>query len=105
MFFTCGGQFHFAVLKFFEAPGCNTLLLAEPNPDMLDLGFEDRVNFVACTEEDLYEKAMYYNKNIEERNRITAKGYAFIHKYHINSVRAQQFISYVKDCIHNNRAK
>ncbi|CAI8701499.1 Glycosyltransferase family 1 protein [Brevibacillus sp. IT-7CA2] len=101
IFFTCGGQFDFAVLKFFEAPGCRTLLLAEPNKDMLDLGFEDGVNFVACTEDNLYEKAMYYDQNMEERKRITENGYAFIHKYHINSVRAQQFLTYVKNFINN----
>ncbi|MFD0829720.1 glycosyltransferase [Neobacillus sp. M.A.Huq-85] len=97
MFFTCGGQFKFAVLKYFEAPGCKTLLLAEPNKDVLDLGFKDGVNFVACNEDNVYEKAMYYDQKVEERNQITNNGYEFIHKYHVNSVRAQQFIRYIED--------
>lgn len=97
MFFTCGGEFEYPVLKFFEAPGCRTLLLAEPNPDILELGFEDGVNFVACNSENIYEKAMYYMKNEGERERIANNGYLFIHKFHTNRVRAQQFMSFVEE--------
>lgn len=95
IFFTCGGRQKVAVLKFFEAPGCRTLLLAEPNKDITDLGFIDGVNFVACTKGDILEKALYYDNNVEERERITENGYAFIHRYHTNDVRARQFIDYV----------
>jgi spore maturation protein CgeB len=79
IFFTCGGEFQYAVAKFFEAPGCRTLLLAKPNKDILELGFKDGVNFVACNESDFYDKAIYYLRNYKERERITNNGYHFIH--------------------------
>lgn len=97
IFFTCGSILEYPVGKFFEAPGCRTLLLAEPNPDILELGFKDGENFVACNIDNIYEKAMYYSKNREERIRITDNGYAFVHQYHTNRVRAKEFIDYIKE--------
>ncbi|WHH58353.1 glycosyltransferase [Petroclostridium sp. X23] len=97
IFFTCGGEFNYAVAKFFEAPACRTLLLAKPNQDILDLGFIDGIHFVACDESNFYDKAMYYIKNKEERKYIIENGYDFIHTYHTNQVRARQFVNYVED--------
>ncbi|MGM7719609.1 glycosyltransferase family protein [Metabacillus sp. Hm71] len=99
IFFTCGSKYYYPVLKFFEVPACRTLLLAEPNQDILELGFEDGVNFVACNQFNFEEKAIYYLKNEKERKRITDNGYHLIHTNHTNRVRALQFINYVKDYI------
>ncbi|WP_364152930.1 glycosyltransferase family protein [Paenibacillus sp. LPE1-1-1.1] len=96
MSFTCGSDLKIPVAKFFELPGCKTLMLAEPNRDLKDLGFKDKVNYVACDRKNFYKKALYYQKNKRERERITQKGYDFIHKYHTNQIRAQQFIAEVK---------
>lgn len=98
IFFTCGSRSEIGglpVLKFFEAPGCNTLLLAEKNEDLEGLGFVDRENFVACTEENVHQKATYYLENEYERNRITTNGYQLIHEHHTNQIRAQQLIEYI----------
>lgn len=99
IFFTCGSIYSYPVLKFFEAPACRTLLLAEPNQDMLDLGFIDGVNFVSCNKNNFYEKARYYLYNVNERNRITENGFRFIHENHTNKERAKQFIHYVFEFI------
>lgn len=107
IFFTCGSTNKtggFAVLKFFEAPGCHTLLLAEPNKDIEDLGFQDGVNYVACNRTDFYEKAQYYLKNEEEREKITKAGYKFIHEHHTNQVRAKQFITFVTEYLTEKQA-
>lgn len=101
IFFTCGSKYHYPVLKYFEAPACKTLLLAEPNKDILELGFKDSINFVSCTKENVYEKAKFYLKNEKERERITLNGYNFIHTHHTNRVRALQFIKFVEDYIKN----
>ncbi|WP_449539524.1 glycosyltransferase family protein [Ferdinandcohnia sp. Marseille-Q9671] len=103
IFFTCGSSLKYPVLKFFEAPACKTLLLAEPVPDILDLGFEDGVNFVACDKTNFYEKAEYYLENEEERQRITENGFNFIHSQHTNDVRAQEIVTYIKEYIENGR--
>ena len=95
IFFTCGGRYktgRVAVLKFFEAPACKTLLLAEPNDDIVDLGFIDKENYVACTVDNFMEKAEYYLANDEERMRITENGYQFIHKHHTNDERAKYLL-------------
>ncbi|MFC5558818.1 glycosyltransferase [Ureibacillus thermophilus] len=96
MFFTCGSILQYPVLKFFEAPACKTLLLAEPVPDILELGFKDGENFIACNQSNFYEKSMYYWKNEEERNRITENGYQFIHTKHTDEVRAKEFVDEVQ---------
>lgn len=95
IFFTCGSRGatgSVAVLKFFEAPACNSLLLAEPNQEIEELGFVDGENFVACTIENVENKANYYLANEAERNRISKNGYEFIHKFHTNEQRAKQMI-------------
>ncbi|MTI67729.1 MAG: glycosyltransferase family 1 protein [Firmicutes bacterium] len=102
IFFTCGSILKGPVKKFFEAPGCKTLLLAEPNKDILELGFKDGINFVACDETDFYDKAMYYIRNDKERKRITNNGYKFIHTYHTDKIRSQQFLKYIKDYLDKN---
>jgi len=99
MFFTCGSEFKYPVLKYFEAPACKTLLLAEPVPDIYELGFKDGENFVACDRSNFYEKAMYYLENESERIRITENGYKFIHTEHTDDARAQNFVREVRNFI------
>lgn len=93
--FTCGSDLKIPVAKFFELPGCKTLMLAEPNRDLKGLGFKDKVNYVACNRKNFYRKALYFQRNKRARERITRNGYNFIRKYHTNHVRAQQFVAAV----------
>lgn len=98
IFYTCGSRIEaggVAVLKFFEAPACNTLLLAETNEDVEALGFVDGENFVACTTDNISEKTAYYLANEEERARIARNGYQLVHANHNNQKRAEQFLRYI----------
>lgn len=97
IFFTCGGIDEYAVAKFFEIPACRTLMLAYPNEDVFNLGFEDGVNFVACSMDDFYEKAQFYKNHDAERQKITDAGYKFVHENHTNRIRAKQFVQAVTD--------
>lgn len=99
IFFSCGSIYQYPVMKYFEVPGCNTLLIAEENPDLIELGFKDGVHYVAAHKENFYDKALYYLKNDQKREKIATAGYNFIHKYHTHRVRAQQFVQYVKEFI------
>lgn len=105
IFFTCGSALMYPVLKFFEVPACKTLLLAEPVPDILELGFEDGVNFVACDKTNFYEKAQYYLENEVERQRITENGFYFINNYHTNNVRAHELVNNIKEYIEKGRTE
>lgn len=99
IFYTCGSRHEtggIAVLKFFEAPACHTLLLAEPNDDIQELGFVDGENYVACTIENVANKTDYYLQNDRERERITKNGYHFIHEHHTNDHRAKYLIQEIQ---------
>ncbi|MDY0410351.1 glycosyltransferase [Virgibacillus soli] len=100
LFFTCGSRDKaggVAVLKFLEAPACKTLLLAEPNKDIQELGFVDGENYVACNTDNVVEKAKYYLENKKERERITENGYKLIHTHHTNTHRAKFIINEIKN--------
>lgn len=97
IFFTCGGQYKYPVLKYFEALACRTLLLAEPVQDILDLGFKDCLHFVACDLSNFQEKARYYLDHEKERQLITDHGYELIHKQHTNDARAKQLVHYIEE--------
>lgn len=99
IFFTCGSIYQYPVMKYFEVPGCNTLLIAEENPDIRELGFEDGIHYIAANSSNFYEKGLYYLQNDKERKNIALSGYKFIHKHHTHRIRAQQFIRYVKEYI------
>lgn len=98
MFFTCGSRDKnggITVQKFFEAPACRTLLLAEANEDLKHLGFIDGENFVSCRIENVEEKARKYLVDEFERKRITDNGYRLIHRLHTNQERAKSFVKEV----------
>lgn len=99
IFFTCGSIYRYPVMKYFEVPGCNTLLIGEENKDLIELGFEDGVNFIAADQSNFYEKGLYYLENDKEREAIALAGYHFIHQHHTHQIRAQQFINDVKEFI------
>ncbi|MFD2628590.1 glycosyltransferase family protein [Oceanobacillus kapialis] len=104
IFFTCGSRMEtggIAVLKFFEAPACNTLLLAETNKEIESLGFIDGVNFVACTPDDLAEKTAYYLTNNKERLRIARNGHQLVHTNHTNQKRAEQLLRYINSFLNS----
>lgn len=94
--FTCGSKLQIPVAKFFELPGCRTLMLAENNPDIEELGFKDRENYAACDIENVRDKALYYANAAEEREALTLAGYSFIHQHHTNQVRAKQFVAAIR---------
>ncbi|XBM33670.1 glycosyltransferase [Bacillus licheniformis] len=97
IFFTCGSALRYPLLKFYEAPACRTLLLAEPNQDIFDLGFKDGTHFIACEVEDFYDKAKYYLQNKKERQRITDNGYRLVHSQHTYHARAQEIVDTIID--------
>lgn len=99
IFFTCGSRNQsggYAVLKYFEAPACKTLLIAEQNRDIAELGFKDGVNYVSCTTDNVEEKAVYYLLHDKKRKEITENGYQFIQNNHTNEHRALTMITNIE---------
>jgi len=102
IFFTCGSRIStgsVAVLKYFEALACNSLLLAESNKEVEELGFIDGQHFVSCTVDNVVNKVEYYLNHDKERQQITENGYYFVHQFHTNNVRAKQMIQFIKASI------
>jgi len=97
IFFACGSKHNYPVAKYFEVLACNTLLLAPSNKDLESLGFRDRVHFVECNENNFYEKAMYYLKNVLERKTIACNGFRFVRSKHSTALRAAEFINHLKN--------
>ena len=94
--FTCGSVLQIPVAKFFEIPGCRSLMLAESNPDIEELGFRDKEHFIACDSSNVYEEAMRYDADREACEKLTDQGYAFIQSKHTNDIRAASFIRAIK---------
>src|SRR5699024_10875269 len=102
IFFTRGGRGRTggaAVLKFFEAPACKTLLIAAPSMDIEDLAFVDGQSYVACNQNNSKEKVHYYLNNNKEREKITQNGSNLVHKFHTNDYRAKQLIMEIKSSL------
>lgn len=97
--FTCGSVLQIPVAKFFEIPGCRTLLLAESNPDVEELGFRDGEHFVACDRSNVRELAHQYRYDEAARTAITDGGYAMIHREHSNETRAEQFVAIMREAL------
>lgn len=92
IFFTCGSRYKYPVMKFFEALACKTLLIAESNEDIKELGFADGVHYVAATKDDVAARAQEWLKHESLRSTITKNGYELVHRLHTNAHRAKQFI-------------
>ncbi|MCA0987851.1 glycosyltransferase [Guptibacillus algicola] len=99
MFFTCDSIYHYPVLKYFEAPACNTLLLASSSKELTDLGFVDGETFVSIDERNVMQKAAYYLKHEEERLRIARAGFQMVHKNHSTSKRADELLRHIEKVI------
>jgi hypothetical protein len=91
VFLTCGSKYNFAVGKYFEVPACATLLLASGFPELRDLGFIDKKNFVQIDEHNFIDKAKYYLKHRDERKEIRKNGYKFVHSRHTTDIRVREF--------------
>lgn len=97
MFFTDDSRYKFPIAKYFEVPASKTLLLASGSKELEDLGFIDGETFIEINEDNYLEKALYYLEHEEERNDITERGYQMVRKKHTSTIRAEQFIEYIKD--------
>lgn len=103
--FTCGSELAIPVAKFFEIPACRTLMLAEPNTDIEELGYRDGVHYAACSQSNFYEQAKRYDADAAEREAISQNGHDFIHRHHTNEVRAKQFVAAVKQLLAGKAAQ
>lgn len=99
MFLTCGSIYDYPLLKYYEIPACNTLMLASAFPELDDLGFIDGVHFVSIDEQDFEDKAEYYRAHEKERLLIARQGYEMVRANHSTALRASQLIHMIEKII------
>lgn len=62
-------------MRTFEAAACGAFVLAERSAEAKEFFAEDKEAVYFSTPDELREKARYYLKNNEERNKLARKGY------------------------------
>ncbi|MGR6836832.1 glycosyltransferase family protein [Syntrophomonas erecta] len=99
IFFTCCSIYKYPLLKYFEVPACNTLLLAPSLPELRALGFVDEVHFVSIDELNFMEKAEYYLNHERERQEIARQGYEMVQIRHSTRQRAIDFVNIIYEIL------
>ena len=99
IFFTCGTVRNYPVMKYFEVPGCRTLLLAPRFKDLDELGFIPDYHYININEDDFHIKAAYYLEHEDEREQIADQGYQFVQTNHSTKKRVEQLICKIEEII------
>ncbi|WP_221563892.1 glycosyltransferase [Alkalihalobacillus sp. TS-13] len=99
IFLTCDSIYKFPVLKYFEAAGCGSLLLASGSKELQDLGFIDGETFVEVNEHNFHQKVEYFLKNEHERRQITANAIKLIREKHTTEIRVKQLLAHIERII------
>jgi hypothetical protein len=86
---TCGTIANEVVRKHFEIPACNTCLLTEKTAGLEAAGFEDMINCVFATEDDVLDKIEWLFENPDELRQITARGKELVDARHSINQRNQ----------------
>lgn len=105
MFLSCGSRYDFAVGKYFEIPACGTLLLASDFPELADLGFKDKENFISINKTNFVKKAKYYLKHEAERNEICQEGYKLVNSRHLTDIRVREFVNELRNFLGNTTSE
>ncbi|MGG5253244.1 glycosyltransferase [Neobacillus sp. SM06] len=100
---TCDSNDHFPVMKYFETTACNTLLLATPSQELVDLGFVDGITFVAVEPTTIYEKAYYYLHHEKERLKIAKQGYEMVRERHSTEIRVSELLDKIQEIISSHK--
>ncbi|WP_205665297.1 glycosyltransferase [Pseudalkalibacillus hwajinpoensis] len=99
IFFTCDSNYHFPLLKYYEALACGTLLLGTGSEELRDLGFIDGKTYVEINQSNFNEKAKYYLKNEAERLSIAKRGEELIQQRHSTEIRARELVVQISKLI------
>lgn len=88
---SCGGKYHLAMNKIFEAMGCGTLYCGPKPAGAEQLHLKDGFNYVAVTENDFLEKIHYYVKHDAQRQQIINNAkQTYLQCHHIDA-RSEDF--------------
>lgn len=95
--FSCLSKFRYPVLKFFEIPGCNSVLFSDYDNQLKKLGFVPGKNMIEISP-NMNNFGSFIKKHLNNTNRledISNKGYELVHKRHTVKKRAEEFLNYM----------
>ena len=96
---SCGGRYHLAFNKIFEAMGCGTLYVGEKPYGEKELNLKDGFNYVAVNSNNFLEKIQYYLNNDEERKRIVFNAKKTFKENHTIDARAKEFVKRLENIL------
>ncbi len=100
IFLTDDSIYHYTLMKYFEVPACNTLLLAPASGETADLGFIPSVNYVSVNENNFLESAKYYADNYDaEGSAIAQRGFELVRSRHTVVHRARQLVAKAEEIV------
>ena len=95
--FSCLSKFRYPVLKFFEIPGCNSVLFSDYDRQLEKLGFIPGNNMIEILP-NMNNFNSFMKKHLNNKNRledISNKGYELVHTKHTVKKRAEEFLNYM----------
>jgi hypothetical protein len=95
----CGGRYHVAYNKMFEAMGCATLYVGEKPYGEQELHFKDGYNYVSVTTSDFVDKIKYYLGHPNEMDAIVRQASQTFSEYHTIEARSRDVAACMKEIV------
>jgi len=89
--------YKYPLLKYFEAWGCGTCILADKPYGANRIHMVPQQNFVEINLNNWQEKLTYYLKHDGERETIAKNGYETVMKHHTVEVRAKELLRFLEE--------
>ena len=96
MLASCGGRYHLAMNKMFEAMGCGTAYVGEKPYGEEELHFKGGYNYIDVTKDNFVDKIRHYLNHPVELQKIIQNGKETFEKYHHIDARAKDFVRLVE---------
>jgi len=93
---SCGGRYHVAFNKIFEAMGCKTAYVGERPWGADELHLKDGYNYIEVTSHNFIEKIKYYLNNPDDLKTVIDNASNTFEKYYHIDARANDFVKLLK---------
>ncbi len=87
--------FNYVVAKYFEIPAAGTILVAKTSPDLLELGFEDGINFIEVNDKNALDKIKHILYNRQKYEQVRLAGQELIKTRYTKSIAYAKLVSYI----------
>jgi hypothetical protein len=95
--FTCMSVYKYSLMKYFEIPACRSVLFAEYDEQIKELGFEPGYNMVEINgRSDIVGKVLRFMNDENRLRKIQARGYKLVHTKHTAKVRAKELLTFLE---------